>query len=163
MTPDTPIAVATGKKDRRRVTLQRVFHASIEELWAALVEPEQIRAWFTPARVEPRVGGRIELRSHDGRGTMMEGMVRVFEPPRIFEYDWVSPNQTSVVRYELEPAGAGTRLTLSESVLTDANLRRRTAGWHQHVERLEAHLRGEPCPVSETRWRELVAVYERIV
>ena len=160
MTSEQPLARIEGTENRRRVTLCRTFRTSIDDLWSALVEPDRVRAWFAPAKIDPRVGGRIELEAHDG-SRMMEGMIRVFEPPRIFEYDWVSDYETPVVRYELEEAGAGTRLTLSERLLTDETTERRGAGWHHHLERLAAHLAGEPSPASEARWRALRAVYAK--
>jgi uncharacterized protein YndB with AHSA1/START domain len=155
--PET-LAEITGKENRRRISLRRTFRATAEELWSALVEPERIRCWFAPATLEPRVGGRIEMKQPDG-SKMMDGMIRVFEPPRVLEYDWVSPYETTIVRYELEPDGKGTRLTLTEHLLTDKSCSRRGAGWQHHVERLDAHLRGEASPPSEQRWRHLRDLY----
>lgn len=67
---------------------------------------------------------------------MMEGMIRACDPPDLFEYDWVSEAETTVVRYELEVVAGGTRLTLTEKLLGDRNGERRGAGWQHHVERL---------------------------
>ncbi len=158
MTIDGSLARIEGAENRRRVTLQRVFKVPIEDLWSALVEPDPVRSWCAPAKIEPRVGGRIELQAHDGT-RMMEGMIREFDPPRVFEYDWVSEYETTIVRYELEVAEAGARLTGTEHLLTDRAVPRRGAGWHHHFERLEAHLGGQPSPASESRWRQLVEVY----
>jgi len=52
------VARIEGAENRRKVTLQRVFHVSEEALWSALVEPDSVRAWFAPAKIDPRVGGR---------------------------------------------------------------------------------------------------------
>lgn len=162
MTIEQPLARIEGETNRRKVTLQRTFHAPIDELWSALTEPDRIRAWFAPAKIEPQVGGWIELQAHDG-SRMMEGMIRVFEPPRVFEYDWVSDYETTVVRYKLEEQANGTRLTLTEKLLTDKATERRGAGWHQHMDRLEAHMRGEESPASEPRWRELREKYAKLL
>ena len=59
--------------------------------------------------------------------------------------------------------GSQTRLTLTEHVLTDANVVRRSAGWHHHGERLELHLRGEPSPASGERWHILCERYADVV
>lgn len=161
MSSTSPLAEITGPENRRLVSLRRTFAVSIDELWSALTEPERVRRWFSPAKIEPRVGGRIEMEGYDG-SSMMEGMIRVFDPPRVFEYDWVSRHQTSIVRYELEPDGAGTRLTLTEQRLTDVATERRTAGWHLHVERLDAYLEtGADQPPSEQRWNELRESYRQ--
>ena len=86
-------------------------------------------------------------------------MIRVFDPPRTLEYDWVSDYETTVVRYELCEVQAGTQLVLSERLLTDVGVERRGAGWHHHLERLAAHLGGEASPASEERWRALRELY----
>ena len=159
-----PLAEITGKENRRKVTLHRTFRASPQELWTALTEPEQISQWFAPCKIlEPRVGGRIQKDHTDGSGFMMEGVVRAFDPPKLFEYDWVSEELTSVVRYELEPEGAGTRLTLTEFVLTDAMVIRRGGGWSLHLERLGKHLAGAPSPASAARWHALCAEVEKLL
>jgi uncharacterized protein YndB with AHSA1/START domain len=161
MSSEDPLVEVEGPENRRLVSLRRSFRAPIEELWSALTEPDRVRCWFAPAKIEPRVGGRIELEHYDG-SVMMEGMVRVFEPPRVFEYDWVSRHQTSIVRYELEPDGEHTRLTLTEYRLTDAALDRRAPGWHHNVERLDAYLeRGAAQMPDLDRWRSLREVYRK--
>lgn len=55
------LGTVEGGENRRKVTLRRVFRALIDEPWSALVEPDRIRAWFAPAKIDLRVGGRIEL------------------------------------------------------------------------------------------------------
>ena len=155
-----PLAKIEGVENRRRVTLRRTFRVSIQELWSAIVEPDRIRKWFAPAKIDPRVGGRIELEAHNG-SRMMEGMIRVFEPPRVFEYDWVSAYETTIVRYELEEAEGGTRLTLLEHLLTDKSTARRGAGWHLHLERLAAHLDGRDSSADDARYQELRELYAK--
>jgi len=159
MSIETPLVEVEGPKNRRLVSLRRTFRVPIEELWSALTEPDRVRCWFAPAKIDPQVGGRIELEQPDG-SKMMEGMIRVFDPPRAFEYDWVSRHQTSIVRYELEPDGDGTRLTLTEHRLTDAAVHQRAPGWHHNVERLEAYLeRGTSQPPDGPRWEAPGKIY----
>ena len=93
----------------------------------------------------------------------MEGMIREFDPPRVFEYDWVSPYETTIVRYELKQESSGTRLTLTEHLLTEKDTERRGAGWHAHLERLELYLGSEESPASEARWKQLREQYAKLL
>src|ERR1051326_5602555 len=70
----------------------RHFHHPIEEVWAALTEPEQLVAWLAEAEIEPRQGGSVQLRwlNTDERGNsanaVMHATIRQFDPPRLLEY-----------------------------------------------------------------------------
>ncbi len=56
-----------------------------EEVWELIATGHGIEAWFVPAEVEPRVGGRVAI----DVGTGMEecGTVSAWEPPHRFAYD----------------------------------------------------------------------------
>ena len=67
------------------------------------------------------------------------------------------------MRYELKRESSGTRLTLTEHLLTDKDTERRGAGWHHHLERLELHLGGEESPASEARRKQLREQYAKLL
>ena len=142
------------------MSLHRTFRASIEELWAALTEPDQLRMWFAPTKIDPRVGGHIEKEAHDG-GVMMAGMIRVYDPPNVFEYDWIDEHHTSIVRYELDAVGDRTQRTLVEYRLTDRSCKDRCAGWLDNIDRLDALLRGEARELDEAHYLELREAYAK--
>ena len=68
-----------------------------EQVWEAIATGPGIEAWFVPAEVEPRDGGRVAL----DMGTGMEdaGVVTAWEPPHrfVYEEEWQA--------VEGEPAG----------------------------------------------------------
>ena len=45
---------------------ERRYDATVEELWNALVDPEQLKGWLGEAVFAPRIGGRVEIRFGDG-------------------------------------------------------------------------------------------------
>jgi hypothetical protein len=91
--------------------------------------------------------------------------MRVYDPPRVLEYDWVEvPSETgtitnSTVRFELEPAGERVRLTLTQRALPRHAFESVAAGWHAHLDVLRAVLDGVEGPDAETRYEALRGPY----
>jgi len=126
---------------RTTVHFERVYDYRPDELWAALTEPEQLRGWLGEAEVDLRSGGKIVIRFGDTDEEIAAGMIRELDPPRILEYEWTFPVETdSVLRLELEPRGNGTLLILDHRRLPAAAAAGYGAGWHAHLDRLEALL-----------------------
>jgi len=89
-------------------------------VWAALTTAEGLSAWFgDEATIDLRPGGAAQLRWSGGYTVDMR--VERVEEPRVFGYTWQlqelpedDPRRT-YVEFTLEPAGAGTRLTVVET------------------------------------------------
>jgi uncharacterized protein YndB with AHSA1/START domain len=144
---------------RRAIRFERLYDYRPDELWAALTEPEQLRGWLGDADVDLRVGGRIVIRFGNGDEEVASGTIRELEPPRLLEYDWTFLGESdSVLRLELEPRGSGTLLILDHRRLTETVAVGYSAGWHAHLDRLEALHKGERVDWDE-RFAELVPRY----
>ncbi len=52
------------------------------------------------------------------------------------------------MRFSLAEAGAGARLTLTQTFISRSDLSGVAAGWHEHLERLDLEVDG----VTTTRW-----------
>lgn len=88
---------------------ERRYDRPVETVWKALTEPARLADWMGAARVEPYVGGRYELFIDSPQP--MRGRVVTWQPPELLEYSWHSAGApSSLVRCELVPDGAGTRL-----------------------------------------------------
>jgi uncharacterized protein YndB with AHSA1/START domain len=89
-------------------------------VWAALTTAEGLGAWFgDEAAIDLRPGGPGRLSWTDG--TTVELRVERVQEPRVFGFTWQlhelpagDPRRT-YVEFTLEPAGAGTRLTVVET------------------------------------------------
>jgi uncharacterized protein YndB with AHSA1/START domain len=89
-------------------------------VWAALTTAEGLSAWFgQEATIDLRPGGTASMKF--GSGHTAEMRVERVEEPTVFGYTWHiyglpedDPRRT-YVEFTLEPAGAGTRLTVVES------------------------------------------------
>ena len=109
------------------------------KVWEALTDPEQLREW-APFDSDRNLGavGTATL-STFGAPYVSETKVKRADEPKVLEYDWGGGD----IRWELEPLGAGTRLTLW------ANIDRRyvsmgAAGWHICLDVLDRLLADEP-------------------
>jgi uncharacterized protein YndB with AHSA1/START domain len=143
------------------VRFERHFDASPDELWATLTDPERIHVWLlAEASFEPRVGGAVNL-SWQGSGEC-SGTVSIFDPPRELEYSWGEAAGTSIVRFELRPAGVGVMLILEHRELPASAHSGVGAGWHTHLDALSALIAAEPFEFWP-RFHELEPHYEKLV
>lgn len=146
--------------ERAGVRFERRYDAAPEEVWSALTEPERLTRWLANvAELELRVGGRFALVwQEDGQRT--DGTVLALEPGRLLELGWTYPDEPdSAVRFELTADGNGTVLVLDHRGLPPAAIAGYGAGWHSHLDSLEAHLAGGEADWS-ARFEELGPAYE---
>jgi uncharacterized protein YndB with AHSA1/START domain len=132
-----PAGGAQVRKDGEKWTLilVRELRHSPEKVWQALTDPAHLREW-APFDVNSNLGtvGTVKL-TWVGTPTPLETKVTRADAPKVLEY-----NDT---RWELEPLGSGTRLTLWH------NIDRRfiamgAAGWHICLDVLDRYLRRAP-------------------
>ena len=122
------------------------------KVWAALTTAEGLSAWFgTEAAIDLRPGGSARVTGESGRTYHMR--VERVEEPAVFGFTWPIHGQPeddprrTYVEFTLEPAGAGTRLTVVESgfaQLADDTYEKayggNTDGWAQELGELIAYL-----------------------
>jgi uncharacterized protein YndB with AHSA1/START domain len=154
--------------DRTAVHVDEFLPHPPERVWRALVDPEQLSAWFMPTDFAPRVGHRFTFRTEPIPATRFSGTVRceVLEVrrPELLRYTWSdaeNPGNTlaSTVTWTLRPEGRGTRLFLEHRGFDPDDpfhQRARTimsGGWRSHVIRrlgefLAGQAQGQASPAS---------------
>jgi uncharacterized protein YndB with AHSA1/START domain len=138
-----PAAGAEVQKDGEKWTLilVRELRHPPTMVWQALTDPAQLSEWapFDADRNLAAVG-RVKL-STVGTPTpqVSETTVKRAEAPRLLEYSWGDND----LRWELEPLGSGTRLTLWHNI-DGRFISWGAAGWHICLDVLERFLAGEP-------------------
>ncbi len=137
----------------------RTLRHPVPKVWRALTEPEHLAPWF-PSTIdgEWRAGAplRFEFPGHDLPG--IDGEVLRCDPPSMLEYRWGG----DVLRFELQPDGDGTILTLYDTIDELGKGARDGAGWHECLARLERSLDGDERPIdSAETWPEVAPEYER--
>ena len=122
-------------------------------VWAALTTAEGLGAWFgDEATIDLRPGGAARMTWAEAGATAQMRVERV-EEPTVFGFTWQiyglpedDPRRT-YVEFTLEPAGAGTRLTVVESgfaQLPEEVYRKaydgNTEGWAKELAELAGYL-----------------------
>ena len=139
-----PASGAQVRKNGEKWTLilVRELRHSPEKVWQALTDPAQLREWapFDADQSLGTVGATVKLTTVGAPAPhVTETRVKRADAPKVLEYKWGDFD----IRWELEPVGAGTRLTLW------TNIDRRfismgAAGWHIAFDVLDHFLSGAP-------------------
>ena len=139
-----PASGAQVRKDGEKwgLILVRELRHSPEKVWRALTDPVHLREWapFDADESLGTVGNRVKLTTVGApRPHVTETIVTRADAPQTLEYKWGSND----MRWELEPVGGGTRLTLWTSI-NRRFIAMGAAGWHICFDALDHLLGGEP-------------------
>jgi uncharacterized protein YndB with AHSA1/START domain len=144
--------------ERWRLRFTRTLPHAPEKVWRAITEAEHLDAWF-PFRIEGEfaTGARLQFVARDTPDTTFDGEMTEYRPPTVIEFRW---SENEVVRLEVEPDGAGSRLTLLNTFDELGKAARDAAGWHGCLDDLELHLGHAIAPWSpKEHWQELFDGY----
>jgi uncharacterized protein YndB with AHSA1/START domain len=138
--------------ERASITFRRLLRHSVQDVWDALTDPEQVEAWFmAKVRRESVRGGRLDMEHPNG--VRASGRVLEWNPPRVYEYEWnlpPGPNQpageASLVRWELNPVAEGTLLVMTQRKLSRPTAQVFVRGMPVFLDRLAATLDGTALP-----------------
>jgi uncharacterized protein YndB with AHSA1/START domain len=124
---------------------QRRLDHSVERVWAALTEPEELVKWLAAAKLDLVEGGHVELRwlntDEEGNTAISRGAITELDPPRVIEYD---SDIQGLLRWELREDSNGCVLTFTNTLPANEYVARSLAGWHIHLEHLADALAGHP-------------------
>ncbi|MDH6553667.1 uncharacterized protein YndB with AHSA1/START domain [Streptomyces sp. SAI-208] len=141
-------------------TIEREIHidASPEVVFDVVSSPEHLRQWWPDEAEFPPVPGgtgRIGFGDCSQGGTWVQFTVVDAVPPRLFSFRWTheegepaAPGNSNLVVFELEPAGTGTLLRMTESGFRErgwdeakvaARYTEHTTGWDFYLPRLPVY------------------------
>jgi uncharacterized protein YndB with AHSA1/START domain len=141
------------------VRLERYLPDPPAAVWQAITDRAQLREWF-PCDVivdggRWEVGAAITFPFPSGVIDMtLTGTVLAVEEPSLLSYTW---GDGEVLRFELRPEGAGTRLVLTDQ-LPPGWAARNAAGWEDCLDRL-AGLPADPG-AWQRRFTAFAAAFE---
>ncbi|MUM19041.1 SRPBCC family protein [Mycobacterium sp. CBMA271] len=157
--------------DRATLIFERRLPFPVQTVWSAIADPEQRRAWIGETTLETHTGGHFEMVPSGPplppEAKRVTGRVLVWEPPHVLEHEWKqaildeplaqrgSEPAHSVVRYELSADGDGTLLRFTHRGLSVQHANGFRPGTHAFLDRLIAHLLGEPLPEWPQRYQEI--------
>ncbi len=165
-----PAQGARIEKDGEKWTLvlARELRHPPAKVWQALTDPAQLKQWapFDADGSLGAAGARVKLTTVGAPGPhVTETTVKRAEAPKVLEYNWGGQD----IRWQLEPLGGGTRLTLWH------NIDRRfiamgAAGWHLCLDVLDHALAGTPLgrtvgpdAMKFGGWQRLFAEYKKLL
>ena len=167
-----PANIARIQKDRGpngeekwTLVLVRELRHSPEKVWEAITDPAHLREWapFDADRSLGTVGTTAKLTTVGAPSPhVSEATVRRADAPRMLEYNWGRFD----MRWELEPVGGGTRLTLWTNI-GHRFIAMGAAGWQICFDVLDHLLSGTPIgrivgpDALKFGWQRLHAEYAK--
>ena len=139
------------------VRFERRIEHPIEKVWEAIATPDGIKGWLGAAVLDLSEGGDVRLQFDKTVGNVVTGHVTEVDPPRVLEYTFGQAD--SILRWELEPAGDATLLTLTHTLPTDEHRAKTAAGWHTLLDMIPEALAGNDPQWSQERWDEVHQQY----
>ncbi|MHA4835291.1 SRPBCC family protein [Sphingopyxis sp. MSC1_008] len=153
------------------LTITRLLPGPVERVWSYLTDGELRRRWLAAGAMEAMVGAPVELvwrndELTDPPGARPEGFgdehrmtceVLAIDAPHMLAISWGS---TGGVTFTLAEKGDEVLLTIVHSRVEDPSvLLNVSAGWHSHVDVLEAKLRGTTPVPHWDNFSQLRGVY----
>ncbi len=162
-----PASGAEVRKDGDTWTLVLVrdLRHPPEMVWEALTDPAHLREW-APFDADRNLGavGTAQLTTVGAPAPQVsETRVKRADAPRLLEHSWGGND----LRWQLEPLGGGTRLTLWHAI-DRGFISWGAAGWHICFDVLDRHLAGRPVGrmvgpdvMKFEGWQRLVTAYAK--
>jgi uncharacterized protein YndB with AHSA1/START domain len=152
------------------VRIEDRYDTNIDDLWAAITDPDRLARWYGHLEGDLRPGGafRLYLEADDVESA---GRVEVCEPPRrllvtnretneSYRKGQGAPPFNASIEVTLTANGDQTLLVLEVKGMPLNVLAAYGAGWQIHAENLAAYLAGGERGDTEARWHELVPAYQ---
>lgn len=135
-------AVVQKDGDRWTLAIVRELRHSPENVWQALTEPDELKEWspFDADKNLGQTGVTVKLTTVGAPGqNPAETTVTQAIPPKLLIFKWGDND----VRWELEPQGSGTRLSLWTNIPKNF-VSMGAAGWHICLDVLDLYLSETP-------------------
>ena len=141
------------------IHVEDVYATGIDDLWAAVTDPERLARWLGRFEGDLRLGGTFSASFvSTWEGT---GRVDVCDPPHrlLLTMEPGAPDEGQIEAW-LTAEGDGTRLVVEERGFGPGEAPDHAAGWQAHIEDLRAHLEGRERVPWHDRWVALRPAYE---
>lgn len=146
--------------------LQRTFKASIDRVWAAWTDPNQVPRWFgcpdskgLGATIDLKVGGEysVSMIAH-GQEMTMAGKITELDAPRLLKLEWrwsgagdfdnMAPTEVTI---ELAEVKGGTQLTMTHTGFPSVEIcNEHQKGWSSSLERIDHFVDSAEVEIFET-------------
>ena len=163
--PETRRGTVTRTGDgRQRLEFRRSWPDPIQDVWAALTEPDRMVRWIGTYEGERGAGGGGTFTMTHEEESIGEPMTIVeCDPPRRLVVEWVQQETAEwTVALDLWPEGDRTVLRFVQVFPAEADVIDFAMGWHWYLDKLAAEVGGTPAPGDwDTFLGENGAIYGR--
>ncbi|MGA2527863.1 MAG: SRPBCC family protein [Acidimicrobiales bacterium] len=147
--------------DTAVVRFERLLDHKVARAWDAITKPAELADWLAEVQIDPRQGGRVEMRFANPPGYLVRGVVTRVDAPKVIEHTWTSPGEPDgVVKWQLIPVGESCLLLLTHTVGGHWDEAGTLASWQVRLSLLASSLAGLcTWPFPAARWQELHESY----
>jgi uncharacterized protein YndB with AHSA1/START domain len=144
--------------DRPILRFERHLRGSVEAVWRAITDPDEMRAWF-PTRIEIeewKVGASITHNFDQHDIDPLPGTVLEWDPHRRVSFTW----GTDTITFELTAAHDGGTIFVLTEQLSANHAARNAAGWEACIDRLQF---GAETGSWRPRFERYVATFQPVL
>jgi uncharacterized protein YndB with AHSA1/START domain len=133
-----PTGRITTDGDRRVLTIVREFRAPIEDVWAAVTDPERLARWIGTWTGDPASGSVGFTMTAEGATEPEDMEIRECDPPHVLRVTSSTAMGQWFLDLVLEERDGVTLLTFSQPDLDPASADSVGPGWEYYLDRLVA-------------------------
>lgn len=158
----TPPTGRVERRDGEHVLVQtRTFRAPIEDVWAAVTEPERLARWVGTWTGDPATGTVSFAMTFEGQEEGDEMRIRVCEPPHRLHVSTRVGEEWWRLELDLTHADGVTTLTFSQPGIAPEQVGDVAPGWDYYLDRLvDAETGADPALRS---WDDYAATGDHYV
>ena len=133
-----PTGTITTRDGRRVLTIVREFSAPIDDVWAAVTEPERLGRWIGTWTGDPASGEVAFTMTAEGQTEPDAMAIRECDPPRVLRLTSTTPMGAWFLDLLLEERDGVTVLTFEQPDIDPASADSVGPGWEYYLDRLVA-------------------------
>ena len=141
--------VTTEGDGRQRLEFRRSWPDPIEDVWAALTEPERMARWIGTYEGTRGTGGTgtFAMTHEEGEHAGEPTTILECDPPRRLVIEWVQQDADAWrIDLDLWVEDGRTVLRFVQVFPAGADITDFALGWHWYLEKLGAEVGGQPQP-----------------
>lgn len=143
--------------DLPAVHFERLFRTDAADLWTSVTDPDCLIRWFQPVSGDLQAGGAYRI---DFGEDVTTGVIQTCDVPSSFAVMWdFAGEPTSLLSVQVQEHPDGAVLVLDHSRMPQEQGAGYGAGWHAHLDTLDAELTGTAAGDWSQRWGGLVGDY----
>ncbi|MCZ2859043.1 SRPBCC family protein [Blastococcus sp. VKM Ac-2987] len=140
--------VTTEDDGRRRLEFRRSWPDPIEDVWAALTEPDRMGRWIGTYEGERAVGGTGTFTmTHEAEQIGEPMTIRECDPPRRLVVEWTQQETEDwSLALDLRAEDGRTHLLFTQVFPAGTDVVDFAMGWHWYLDKFGAEVAGDPVP-----------------